>query len=105
GAVAAIQDTDYLKQMCQAVTDARAQLTTQLTALGFQVLPSQANFVFARHPDHDGGALSRALREQNILVRHFTLARIDQFLRITVGTPDDCERLCKALTKILAKTL
>lgn len=105
GAVAAIQDTEYLKRMCQAVTDARTQLTTQLTALGFEVLPSQANFVFARHPDHDGAALSRALREQNILVRHFTLARIDQFLRITVGTPDDCERLCKALAKILAKTL
>ncbi|MCC2595337.1 histidinol-phosphate transaminase [Pusillimonas sp. MFBS29] len=104
GAIAAIQDTDYLQKMCLAVTEARTQLAQQLSALGFEVLPSQANFVFARHPEHDGGALSRALREQNILVRHFTLARIDQFLRITVGTPEDCERLCKALAKIIAKT-
>src|SRR5690606_12851017 len=104
GATAAIQDVAYFQQTRQAVIDARECLTKQLFTLGFQVLPSRANFVFARHPAVDGTELSRALRAQNILVRHFKLPRIDQFLRITVGTPDDCERLCNTLTKILAKT-
>ncbi|MGB6105372.1 MAG: histidinol-phosphate transaminase [Pusillimonas sp.] len=104
GALAAIQDTDYFEQTRRAVIDARNQLTQQLTTLGFQVLPSQTNFVFARHPEHDGAALSRALREQSILVRHFSQPRIDQFLRITVGTLDDCGRLCNTLAKILTKT-
>lgn len=104
GALAAIQDTDYFEQTRQAVIEAREHLGQQLTTLGFQVLPSRANFVFARHPDHDGAALSRALRAQNILVRHFSSPRIDQFLRITVGTPDECARLCNTLAKILTKT-
>ncbi|NYT85789.1 histidinol-phosphate transaminase [Pollutimonas harenae] len=104
GAVAALEDTAYFKQMCQAVIDARTQLTEQLTGLGFQVLPSKTNFVFARHPKFEGAALAQALREQNILVRHFKLPRIDQFLRITVGTLEDCERLCNSLVKILEKT-
>jgi len=104
GAMAAIQDTAYFEQTSQAVISAREALTQQLTTLGFQVLPSQANFVFARHPDYDGAALRLALREQGILVRHFSLPRIDQFLRITVGTPDDCGRLCNTLAKILTKS-
>lgn len=103
-AVASIEDTAYFEQMCRAVIDARTQLTAQLIGLGFQVLPSMANFVFARHPEYEGAALAQALREQNVLVRHFKQPRIDQFLRITVGTPEDCERLCNSLVKIIKKT-
>jgi len=104
GAVAALQDTAYFDRTRQAVIDARDQLSQQLATLGFQVLPSRANFVFARHPGHDAGALSQALRQEGILVRHFSLPRIDQFLRISVGTPDDCARLCNTLAEILTKT-
>lgn len=104
GAVAALRDGAHFDRTRRAVMETRDQLAQQLATLGFQVLPSQANFVFARHPEFDGAALSRALRAQSILVRHFNLPRIDQFLRISVGTPDDCARLCNTLAEILTKT-
>ncbi|NYT36981.1 histidinol-phosphate transaminase [Allopusillimonas soli] len=100
-AVAALEDPSYFDETRQAIMRERDDLTQQLAALGFEVLPSMANFVFARHPQHDGGELARALRAQNVLVRHFNLPRIDQFLRITVGTPDDSRRLCSVLKRIM----
>ncbi|OZI79826.1 histidinol-phosphate transaminase [Bordetella genomosp. 2] len=102
GAVAALEDTAYFERTRQAVIATRARLTADLQALGFEVLPSAANFVFARHPHHDGAALAAALRERSIIVRHFRQARIDQFLRITVGTEVQCGRLVEALKNILA---
>ena len=104
GAIAALQDTAHFDKTRLAVIQVREFLVQQLQTLGFQVLPSSANFVFARHPEHDGTALSRALRAQGVLVRHFGIARIDQFLRITVGTQADCDRLCKTLSEIMVKT-
>lgn len=100
-ALAAIEDADYLEQTCQAVIQARNTLTRELEKLDFEVLPSHTNFVFARHPRHDAAQISAALRARNILVRHFRQARIEQFLRISVGTPQDCERLCKELSEIV----
>lgn len=99
-AVAAIEDTAYFDETRQAVMQARELLARNLARLGFEVLPSATNFVFVRHPHHDASALSGALRERNILVRHFRNPRIDQFLRITVGTPEGCERLCKTLADV-----
>ncbi|RTZ41071.1 histidinol-phosphate transaminase [Candidimonas sp. SYP-B2681] len=104
GAVAAIQDTAYFERGRQAIIQTREWLVKQLATLGFEVLPSHANFVFARHPDHEGAALSQALRDNGILVRHFSLPRIDRFLRITVGTRENSERLCNTLSEILLKT-
>lgn len=97
GATAAIEDDAYFASACQTVIETRQWLTAQLQALGFDVLPSAANFVFARHPDHEGAALAHWLRERAILVRHFKRPRIDQFLRITVGTSGQCESLIQAL--------
>jgi histidinol-phosphate aminotransferase len=97
GATAAIEDDAYFASACQTVIETRQWLTSQLQALGFDVLPSSANFVFARHPDHEGAALAHWLRERAILVRHFKRPRIDQFLRITVGTSGQCESLIQAL--------
>src|SRR5690606_26646603 len=68
GAVAALQDTAYFDETRNAVIKVREGLSKQLKTLGFEVLPSLANFVFARHPEHDGAALSRALRAEGILV-------------------------------------
>jgi histidinol-phosphate aminotransferase len=65
------------------------------------VLPSQANFVFARHPGHSGEALARGLRERAVLVRHFAKPRIADFLRITIGTPEECDRLIAAVEAIV----
>ncbi len=102
GAQASLEDEAWFDQTRQAVIDAREQLAWDLHALGFQVLPSQANFVFARHPGHDAAGIAAGLRETGILVRHFRLPRIEQHLRITVGTPAQCARLCDALRTVLA---
>lgn len=96
-ATAAIEDDAYFTAACQMVIDNREQLTCDLQAMGFEVLPSAANFVFARHPDHDGAALAGWLRERAILVRHFKRPRVDQFIRITVGTSEQCASLINAL--------
>ena len=79
----------------------RNALSASLAGLGFDVLPSAANFVFARHPQHDAAQLAAALRERAIIVRHFKHPRIDQFLRITVGTDAQSEALLAALTALL----
>ncbi|HBT32845.1 MAG TPA: histidinol-phosphate transaminase [Pusillimonas sp.] len=101
GAIAAVQDDDYFRRSCDAVIQARRVLARNLEALGFRVLPSTANFVFATHSQHDAASLFAALRAQRILVRHFSLDRIQQYLRISVGTPADNERLCQALKTII----
>ena len=64
------------------------------------MLPSSANFVFARHPAHDGAALAAALRQRAVIVRHFSAARISDYLRITVGTHEQIDRLLSALSEI-----
>ncbi len=97
GAAAAFADRDYFQQTCQAVIDSREKLVAQLQQRGFEVLPSAANFIFARHPQHDGAQLAARLREQGVIVRHFKQTRIAQFLRITVGTEAQNQALIEAL--------
>jgi histidinol-phosphate aminotransferase len=101
GAVAAIADTDYMQQTSDSIIATRAWLTGQMEALGFEVLPSHANFIFTRHPAHDAATIAASLRERAILVRHFKQARIDQFLRISIGTDAECAALVDALKTIL----
>ncbi|MDD2729997.1 histidinol-phosphate transaminase [Malikia sp.] len=102
GAVASVEDEGFFQHSCQQVIATRETLVAQLRQLGFEVLPSGANFVFARHPNRDGAELAAALRARAILVRHFKQARIDQFLRITIGTDEQCAQLVKALCEMLA---
>jgi len=102
GAVASVEDDAYFRSQCQRVIDTREALVADLQALGFEVLPSAANFVFAQHPRHAGADLAARLRERAIIVRHFKLPRIDNFLRITVGTPEQCRALTDALRAILS---
>ncbi|MDP2228027.1 MAG: histidinol-phosphate transaminase [Moraxellaceae bacterium] len=101
GAAAAFDDREYFAQTCKAVIDSRDELSAALTELGFDVLPSAANFIFARHPQHEGAALAQGLRERAVLVRHFRLPRIDQFLRISIGTPAQNAALLTALGEML----
>jgi len=101
GALASVQDDAYFLDCRRKIMSTRETLVAQLGSLGFEVLPSAANFIFARHPARDGAALSRALRARTIIVRHFAKPRIDQFLRITVGTDEQCGQLVAALTEIL----
>jgi histidinol-phosphate aminotransferase len=104
GALAALQDTGHFETSRRAIMASRDDLASKLETLDFEVLPSRTNFLFVRHAEHDALKISRALRAEGILVRHFTAPRIDQFLRITVGTPEQCTRLCNTLAEILLKT-
>jgi histidinol-phosphate aminotransferase len=72
-----------------------------MTSLGFDTLPSNANFIFTRHPKHVGAKLYQALRDRGIIVRHFQSARIQEFLRITIGTDKQTDELIAALKEIL----
>ena len=103
GAIAAVEDEAFFQLSRRTVIDSRAVMVDGLTRLGFEVLPSLANFVFARHPDQAGGALAAALRDRAILVRHFATPRIADFLRVTVGTDAQTERLLTALAAILGR--
>ncbi|MBJ8481275.1 histidinol-phosphate transaminase [Acinetobacter pittii] len=96
-AVASFEDQTYFEEQCQKVISSREKLVDELTTLGFKVLPSKANFIFASHPSHDAGQLAQQLREQGIIVRYFNKPRINQFLRITVGTDEQNERLVQTL--------
>lgn len=103
GAIAALGDEAWFAKTRDAVVDTREGLVLALEDLGFDVLPSQANFVFARHPAHDAAALAAGLRQRKVLVRHFRQARIDQYLRISIGTRDQCSVLVSALREVLAE--
>jgi len=93
GAVAAIKDDDWFKETRARIIANRASLVRALAELGFEVLPSAANFVFARHPSRGGADLAAQFRQHGVLVRHFHKPRIENFLRITVGTEEQCGRL------------
>lgn len=95
--VASFEDQAYFEEQCQKVITSREKLVRDLTELGFNVLPSKANFIFATHSQHDAGQLAQKLREQGIIVRYFNKPRINQFLRITVGTNEQNARLVQTL--------
>ena len=104
GATASVLDTAYFEQTRQQVIELRESLTAELTTLGYTVLPSQANFVFARPADGDASGVASALREQGIIVRHFDKSRINEYLRITIGTAVQNQRLVEALKAHHAST-
>ena len=105
GATASVLDVDYFEQTRQQVIDLRNSLTTELTALGYDVLPSHANFVFARPNDGEAFTVASALREQGIIVRHFDKPRINEYLRITVGTAEQNSRLIEALKLLKTESM
>ena len=101
-AIAAVEDDDWFRETCTKVIASRERPdAAELQALGFDVVPSAANFVFARHPEHDAATLAARLKEKEIFVRHFKLPRIDQHLRITVGTNADCDTLLAGLRALV----
>lgn len=99
-ALASLKDEAYFRDSCQRVIADREALTSGLSGLGFEVLPSSANFVFATHPQHDAKRLFEGLREREIIVRYFAKPKLDQYLRISVGTQDQCEKLLSALAEL-----
>jgi len=103
GAVQALKDNDYFNNCCAKIITSREYVSKELTAMGFEVLPSKANFVFVRHPHHDAANVFIKLRENNIIVRHFNHPRINQFLRISIGTQQDCETLVSSIRHIISQ--
>ncbi len=102
GAIAAMQDKAYFEEMRHKVMASRDALILALMAMGFEVLPSGANFIFAKHRTRDGAELTEKLREKSIIIRHFKKpARIASHLRITVGTDAQSKQLIDALALIL----
>jgi histidinol-phosphate aminotransferase len=102
GAAASYADQDYFAATRRKVMHSRTRLSEGLQALGFDVIPSSANFVFAQHPQHDARKSALALRRLGIIVRHFNSPRIENYLRITVGTDAQCDCLLNALTDLVA---
>ena len=100
-ATAAYEDAEWLETTRRRVMESRERLTASLEALGFEVVPSAANFVFAKHPAHDAAQLAAKLREKEIFVRHFNAPLVNQHLRISVGTDDECDTLVEALKVIV----
>ena len=92
---------EYTKENCNSIIDNREYAAAELKALGFEMTDSKANFIFAKHPDIDGGEIYSSLRKKRILVRHFTGKRIAQYNRITVGSREQMEALVGAIKEIL----
>ncbi|CAA0124326.1 Histidinol-phosphate aminotransferase [BD1-7 clade bacterium] len=101
GSVAAIKDTAWFEMTRGKIIASREKLTHELQALGFSVIPSAANFVFAHHPEHNAQQLGEKLRDNKIIVRYFNKPRISEYIRITVGTEEECEALMSNLKSLI----
>ncbi len=101
-ALASIEDEDYFRSSCLRLIKSRDALSIALGTLGFTVLPSGANFIFTSHPHYPAGQLFARLRERGIVVRYFDKPRIDNHLRISIGTEEDNATLIDALRELLA---
>ena len=103
-AVAAFEDQDYFRECCEQVVENREQLVTGLRCREFDVLPSSANFVLAKHRRQAGAELFARLRAEGIILRRWDTPRIAEYLRISVGTADQMARLLDTLDEILSET-
>ncbi len=101
-ATAALRDADWYADCTARVIASRERLASSLEGLGFEVVPSAANFLFLRHPERPGRDIFAALRERGILVRRWDKPRIEDYLRISIGTDSEMDRVVEALEEILA---
>ena len=102
--IGALSDKEYFEENCKKIIEARAYLARELSALGFSMTDSKANFLFVRHERMSGEAVYGALRERGVLVRHFGAPRIKDYNRITVGSMAEMEQLVEVMKEILEET-
>lgn len=102
GAIAAYEDEAYFQDCCKKIINNREQLIDELQGLGFETIPSSANFIFTTHKDKAAEEIASYLRKQSIIVRYFNKPRIDNYLRITIGTTEECQQLIAALKALLS---
>ena len=100
-AAAALSDTDYTDKNCRRIVEIREKTSTRLRELGFSLPESKANFVFCTHEKMSAERIMAHLRERGIIVRRFKKERIDNYLRITIGTEEQMETLFRALEALL----
>ena len=103
--IGVMEDEEYTRANCQTIMENREYTAAELAKMGFTLTDSRTNFVFARHPDVDGGAIYRALKERGILVRHFDSERIADYNRITIGTKEQMDTLLHTLRTILEENV
>jgi len=99
--IAAVEDKDYFEACRIKVVENREVMAKSLAALGFQIMPSSTNFIFARHPGISGKRIYEMLKAEGVLVRRFDRPRIEDYLRISVGSRSDIETLIKKLAEIV----
>jgi histidinol-phosphate aminotransferase len=99
GATASLQDNNYFTQCIERINQTRAKTISSLEAIGFNVLPSQANFILARHQTQAASELFTFLRSNKIIVRHFSHPRINNFLRISISSDDEMQTLVDVLSE------
>lgn len=102
--IAAIEENDYYIENCKRIADTRERTADALERLGFDIVPSKANFLFVRSERIDGGLYYRKLREKGILIRHFDKEKISQYNRITIGTDEEMDHLLEATAEIMKET-
>ena len=99
---AAVEDNDYYMQNCRVIEENRAYTTEALRDMGFEVLDSKANFIFARSAEIGGEELYLSLKARGILIRHFSTEAIKEFNRITIGTMEEMKIFVATVGEILA---
>jgi histidinol-phosphate aminotransferase len=100
-AIATIEDNQYFDECVEKIVATRQWTDEQLKTLGFNVIESKTNFIFASHPSIDALAIMQYLRDNKIIVRHFTKEKISNYLRITIGTQEDMQSLIKSLQQLI----
>ena len=99
--IACLKHDDYNMENCRKIIETRSWSECALKDLGFEMTTSRTNFLFARHPDISGDELYKRLKDRGILIRHFKGQRICDYNRITIGTPEQMEKLVEAIKEIL----
>lgn len=100
---AAINDREYYNNCVKEIIENREYFKKELRALGFKVLDSKTNFVFVTHDDIPADFYNKKLREEGILARYYNSPRIDNYLRITIGTREEMEAVVEATKRIVLK--
>ena len=99
--IACLQNDEYNMENCRTIMATREWTRDALEKLGFEVTPSKTNFLFARHPDISGEELYLKLKERGILIRHFSVERIKDYNRITIGSREDMETVVRVIGELV----